>query len=132
MIGGAASCERGRTASSAAAFMEQTERIRQLIDTTGLLLVSSQPHTLQHPTTMFANAARQLARREAVSSLSRNVAIRTFASVEEEFYSYGRHVFTGKVADEYLQRHGASGDVLKDPNWVKDHNDTVAAAVFDW
>jgi len=81
---------------------------------------------------MFANAARQLARREAVSSIHRVAAIRTFASVEEEFASYGRHVFTGKVADEYLQRHGASGEILKDPKWVQEHNDTVAAAVFDW
>jgi len=88
---------------------------------------------------MFANAARQLVRREAAAaaSSSRFAAaaasqVRTFASVEEEFASYGRHVFTGKVADEYLQRHGASGEILKDPAWVLNHNDTVAAAVFDW
>ena len=81
---------------------------------------------------MFANAARHLVRREAASSLTRSVAIRTFATVEDEFYTYGRNVFTGKVADEHLQRYGASGDILKDPNWVKDHNDIVAAAVFDW
>ena len=83
---------------------------------------------------MFANAARHLVRRETASSslLTRSVAVRTFASVEEDFYEYGRGVFSGKVADEYLQPHGASSEILKDPNWVKDHNDVVAAAVFDW
>jgi glutamine synthetase len=45
---------------------------------------------------------------------------------------YGKHLFTGKVADEYLRRHGASGDLLKNPSWVKTDADTVAKAVFDW
>jgi hypothetical protein len=41
-------------------------------------------------------------------------------------------VFTGKIADEYLNKHGASVELLKDPTWVNHSSDTVAAAVFDW
>jgi len=58
-------------------------------------------------------------------------AIRTFAGIEQ-YEDFGKHVFTGKVADTYLLKHGASGDVLKDPKWVTDHADVVAAAVLDW
>ena len=50
----------------------------------------------------------------------------------EAYDDYGKSVFSGKVADEYLQKHGASGDILKDPNWVNSHADVVANAVFDW
>jgi glutamine synthetase len=50
----------------------------------------------------------------------------------EAYEEYGKGVFTGKVADEYLQKHGASGEILKDPSWVKTHADVVANAVFDW
>eukprot|EP00568_Trieres_chinensis_P002215 CAMPEP_0183290816 /NCGR_PEP_ID=MMETSP0160_2-20130417/399_1 /TAXON_ID=2839 ORGANISM="Odontella Sinensis, Strain Grunow 1884" /NCGR_SAMPLE_ID=MMETSP0160_2 /ASSEMBLY_ACC=CAM_ASM_000250 /LENGTH=727 /DNA_ID=CAMNT_0025451485 /DNA_START=45 /DNA_END=2228 /DNA_ORIENTATION=+ len=58
-------------------------------------------------------------------------AVRTFASVD--IYSdFGKGVFTGKVADEYLKKQGADGSVLKDPNWTKTHADVVAAAVLDW
>ena len=39
---------------------------------------------------------------------------------------------TGTVADEYLKKHGASVELLKDPAWVKNDPDTVANAVFDW
>ena len=45
---------------------------------------------------------------------------------------FGKSLFTGKVADEYLKKHGSSGDILKDPAWVKNNADTVANAVFDW
>lgn len=54
------------------------------------------------------------------------------ASVEESFAEYGRNVFTGKVADEYLSKHGANSELLKDPAWVSHSADKVAAAVFDW
>lgn len=54
------------------------------------------------------------------------------ASVAEQFEDYGKTVFTGKVADEYLSKHGGSGALLKDPTWVNHSSDTVAAAVFDW
>ena len=50
----------------------------------------------------------------------------------ESYEEYGQNVFSGKVADEYLQKHGASGDLLKDPTWVKTHADVVANAIFDW
>lgn len=50
----------------------------------------------------------------------------------EPYEDYGSAVFTGKVADAYLQKHGASGDILKDPAWTKNHADVVAAAVLDW
>lgn len=49
-----------------------------------------------------------------------------------EFKLYGKHVFTGKVADSYLQRQGSSGAILKDPSWVKSKSDIVAAAVLEW
>jgi len=50
----------------------------------------------------------------------------------EQYSDYGKNVFTGKVADEYLQKQGSSGKVLKDPSWVSDHSDDVAAAIVDW
>lgn len=76
-----------------------------------------------------AAAARALQRR----ALSRTVlgGIRTMANLEA-YDEYGKNVFAGKVADEYLQKHGVSGDILKDPTWVKTHADVVANAVFDW
>jgi len=49
-----------------------------------------------------------------------------------QFEDYGKNVFAGKVADEYMKKYGSSGDVLKDPTWVNNHSDTVANAVFDW
>lgn len=48
------------------------------------------------------------------------------------FEDYGKHVFTGKLADKYLKKQGSSLSILKDPSWVKDHADTVAAAILDW
>jgi glutamine synthetase len=78
---------------------------------------------------MFSAAARHLARREA--ALRPFAGVRTMASLEQ-FEDYGKAVFTGKVADEYLAKHGSSGAILKDPTWVNNHSDTVAMAVFDW
>jgi len=77
-----------------------------------------------------------LATASAARSLSRSViftakGIRGFASLDA-YADYGKDVFTGKVADEYLKKHGASGDLLKDPSWTKTHADVVAAAVVDW
>merc|ERR1719253_1383849 len=76
-----------------------------------------------------AAAARQLAR--ASRSASRLGGIRCMGGIEA-YEDYGKHAFTGKVADEYLQKQGASGDLLKDPSWTKTHSDVVAAAVLDW
>jgi hypothetical protein len=50
----------------------------------------------------------------------------------DAFKLYGEHVFTGKVADTYLERQGSSGELLDNPAWVKNEADTVAAAVLDW
>ena len=80
---------------------------------------------------MIASAAavRKIAQRE----VQRNTlgATRAFASLDA-YSEFGKTVFTGSVADEYLKKHGSSGDILKDPSWVKNHADTVANAVFDW
>ena len=48
------------------------------------------------------------------------------------FKNFGKHVFTGKLADKYLKKQGTTGDILKDPAWVKTHADAVAAAVLEW
>jgi glutamine synthetase len=74
------------------------------------------------------NAAHQLSR---TSNIHYAVARRAFAALPQ-FEDYGKNVFTGKVADEYLKKHGASGAILKDPTWVATHSDVVANAVFDW
>jgi len=71
------------------------------------------------------SVARLLARRVAAPS------VRGFASTEL-YDDYGKHAFTGKVADEYLKKHGASGDILKDASWTETHADVVANAVLDW
>ena len=75
---------------------------------------------------ILAAAARHLARRPVVAT-----SLRSMSSLEQ-FAEYGKCVFAGKVADEYLQKHGSSGAVLKNPTWVKTDADTVAMAVFDW
>jgi glutamine synthetase len=84
---------------------------------------------------MLSAAAKHLARRHQVASAlaraSPAAAVRTMSTLEQ-FDEYGKAVFAGKVADEYLAKHGAKGDILKDPTWVKNHADTVAKAVFDW
>lgn len=48
------------------------------------------------------------------------------------FKDFGKHVFTGNVADVYLKKQGISVDTLNDPSWVKTHADAVAAAVLEW
>ena len=72
-----------------------------------------------------------LATRSAARSLLNRSTVRTFASLDP-YSDYGKSVFTGRVADEYLKKHGSSGDILKDASWVKSHSDTVAKAVLDW
>lgn len=76
-----------------------------------------------------------LASAAAVRALQRQTAIRTavrgMASLEA-YEEYGKHVFAGAVAKEYLEKHGASADLLKNPSWVKTDKDVVANAVFDW
>ena len=78
---------------------------------------------------LSTSVAKLLARRSAVSSAIGG--IRGMASTEL-FDDYGKHVFSGAVADEYLKKHGASSDVLKDPSWTETHADVVASAVLDW
>ena len=58
--------------------------------------------------------------------------VRSMSSLAEQFKEYGKMVFTGKVADGYLQSYGASAELLKDPTWVNHSSDIVASAVFDW
>ena len=78
-------------------------------------------------------AARSLLRKGVFQSSApaATTAVRTFASIEP-YSDYGKSVFTGRVADEYLKKHGSSGDILKDPAWTQSHADTVAKAVLDW
>jgi glutamine synthetase len=80
---------------------------------------------------MFATSAavKALARREA--SRNASMSIRAMANLAA-YEDFGKNVFTGAVADEYLKKHGASVELLKDPSWVKNDPDTVANAVFDW
>ena len=54
------------------------------------------------------------------------------AASTEPYADYGKSVFSGRVADEYLKKHGSSVDILNDPSWVTTHSDTVANAVLDW
>jgi len=75
-----------------------------------------------------ASASRALARRAFAPAFP---VARAFSSLDV-YDDYGKNVFSGKIADEYLKRHGASGELLKDPSWVKTHSDVVANAVFDW
>ena len=75
-------------------------------------------------------AARALSR-QALPSLSSLGIVRGFANLDA-YADYGQNVFTGKVADDYLKKHGASGDLLKNPSWTKTHSDVVAAAVAEW
>ena len=76
-------------------------------------------------------ASRSAARSFLSRSVQRAGATRTMASIDP-YADYGKSVFTGRVADEYLKKHGSSGDILKDPSWTKTHSDTVAKAVLDW
>ena len=49
-----------------------------------------------------------------------------------QFKDFGKDVFSGKVADAYLKKQGASVELLDDPTWVKTQADVVAAAVLEW
>lgn len=56
---------------------------------------------------------------------------RKLASISS-YEEYGKHLFTGKVADGYLKRHGSGAYILEDPSWISTHSDIVAASVLDW
>ncbi len=75
--------------------------------------------------------ARTAARGGGLASLVVGAQTRSMASVEP-YSDYGKSVFTGRVADEYLKKHGSSASILKDPSWTNSHADTVAKAVLDW
>lgn len=79
---------------------------------------------------MFATSAavKAIARREAMKGTANARVMSNLAAYQD----FGTNVFTGKVAAEYLAKHGASADTLKDPNWVNTDADAVANAVFDW
>ena len=76
-----------------------------------------------------STAFKALARREATLKAASSIRAMSNLAAYEDF---GSNVFTGKVAAEYLQKHGASADTLKDASWVNDNADAVANAVFDW
>lgn len=80
---------------------------------------------------MFATSAavKAIARREATMKAALNIRAMSNLAAYDDF---GKNVFTGKVAAEYLTKHGASADTLKDPSWVNNNADAVANAVFDW
>lgn len=80
---------------------------------------------LSSNTTLFSSLSRRMASRVA------GTATRGMASIEP-YEDYGKHLFTGAVAEEYLAKHGASAALLKDPTWTQHSADTVAAAVLDW
>lgn len=54
------------------------------------------------------------------------------ASSLVSYDDYGKDNFSGKVADTYLKKHGASKELLNTANWTVVDPDTVANAVFDW
>jgi len=93
-----------------------------------MLATSTAARSLLRATRFTSSTGRTLAPATAQTALS---AIRSFASIEP-YADYGKSVFTGRVADEYLKKHGSSGDILSDPSWTKTHADTVAKAVLDW
>jgi len=80
---------------------------------------------------MPTRATRQFTGRTA-SPLAATASYTKDPLTVPKFQDYGKNVFTGKIADGYLKKHGASSDILKDPTWVKDNADLVAAAVLEW
>jgi len=72
-----------------------------------------------------------LAIRALLRTTKTTTQTRGLASIDA-YEEYGKHCFTGTVADHYLKKHGSSGAVLKDPSWTKNHADVVAKAVLDW
>ena len=83
---------------------------------------------------MLSNVGRLLSRRTAAtfSSATRSTAVRAMSTNLSGFEDFGKTVFAGSVADEYLTKYGESKALLDDPNWVNTHSDIVANAVFDW
>ena len=79
-----------------------------------------------------AAAGGGLAAASAGGATMTQQAARSMASSIEPYSDYGKSVFTGRVADEYLKKHGSSASILKDPSWTGSHADTVAKAVLDW
>ena len=75
---------------------------------------------------MLSSAARHLTKRTTGFS-----GIRSMATLSG-FEDFGKSVFTGSVAEDYLSKYGETKALLDDPNWVTTHSDTVAKAVFDW
>jgi len=74
-------------------------------------------------------AARQaFLRRQQVAVTS---GARALSSLDA-YGDYGKALFKGTVADEYLKKHGADATLLDDPSWTATSADTVAAAVLDW
>ena len=67
-----------------------------------------------------------------LSSSSTSSTTQSRNASTEPYADYGKSVFSGRVADEYLKKHGSSVDILNDPSWVTTHSDTVASAVLDW
>jgi hypothetical protein len=47
------------------------------------------------------------------------------------YEDYGKHLFTGNVADEYLKKYGSRAHILNDSSWTITHSDIVANAVLD-
>jgi hypothetical protein len=66
-----------------------------------------------------SSAVKALVRREASRHVSGVRAMANLAAYQD----YGKNVFTGSVADNYLKKHGASIELLKDPSWVKTSSD---------
>ncbi len=54
---------------------------------------------------------------------------RTFISSSDD---YGKHVFSGEVADSYLTKQGLPAGLLNDPSWTTASSNKVAAAVMEW
>ena len=48
------------------------------------------------------------------------------------FEIFGKHVFQGATADQYLKPYGMTSADLKDPSWTRTKSDEVAAAVLEW
>jgi len=55
-------------------------------------------------------------------------------SAAEVFKGYGKHIFTGELADYYLKKNGSSFAEYQDSTWVKDRSkaDKIAAGVLEW
>ena len=82
-----------------------------------------------HPKALIMLSSRALKAFSRVGVPSKGSrAMASLAGYED----FGKNVFSGAVADEYLKKHGSTKEILNDPNWVNNHADTVANALFDW